>query len=462
VAVAVAACGDAGPVIAPVVDLPVAGSEADPFVALDTLELAVALAGDDDDLASARFERGDAVELGGVPYTDNLVVHLTGALGDVEVAYGRTCEFDVRRGEPVAAPHLFFARTVKWADVAAPPSAARTGGWAIPAVDGGAIFGGGAGASTVDVFSAVAGAFTIAGATLPRDGGVAARLGDGRVVIAGGARPGDQAPLGAVELVGGGRIEIVDDAAGLLDRTGAAAATLADGGVLVVGGRDAAGRSGAIIEVRAEAAAVALRRIRADLARPRAGHTATRLSDDLGAAVLVAGGTGDDGMPVAAAEIYRPLRESLSPVAPLMIVARSGHLAIRMPDGSVLVLGGVDGAGGAVRRLELFSSEGGFTDVGELPPGAGLVDAAVTALPDGRVLLAGGREQPAGPALDTAFIARLDPLDGSVDVVATDRMTRPRAGHQMAALCDGTVLVVGGAGADAPAERYNPPPLGRR
>ena len=38
-------------------------------------------------------------------------------------------------------------------------------------------------------------------------------------------------------------------------------------------------------------------------------------------------------------------------------------------------------------------------------------------------------------------IIRLDPLNGVVDVVGTDRLAAPRAGHAAAALCDGTVLV---------------------
>jgi len=69
---------------------------------------------------------------------------------------------------------------------------------------------------------------------------------------------------------------------------------------------------------------------------------------------------------------------------------------------------------------------------------------------------------PGGEPLDTAYIARLNPLDGSVDVVATDHMAIRRAGHQALALCDGTVLVAGGNPDDQRVERYNPPPVGRR
>jgi hypothetical protein len=61
------------------------------------------------------------------------------------------------------------------------------------------------------------------------------------------------------------------------------------------------------------------------------------------------------------------------------------------------------------------------------------------------------------------FIARLDATDGTVDVVRTDPLPAPRAGHQAVLLCDGTVLLVGGTeDAAAGAERYNPPSIDRR
>jgi hypothetical protein len=146
------------------------------------------------------------------------------------------------------------------------------------------------------------------------------------------------------------------------------------------------------------------------------------------------------------------------------VVPRSRHLARLMPDGSVLILGGVDGARRSrCRTIERYTIDAGFVAVGDLPTGAGLIDATATPLPDGRILVVGGRPSPGAPAVaTTAAIARLDVLNGSVDVVATDRLATPRAGHQAAVLCDGTVLVVGGTPAAGPAERYNPPPAGRR
>lgn len=97
-----------------------------------------------------------------------------------------------------------------------------------------------------------------------------------------------------------------------------------------------------------------------------------------------------------------------------------------------------------------------------LPANAGLTDLTVTRLPDGRVLLAGGRDE-AGQKVASTHIARVDPIDGRVVVVATDAMQVPRAGHTAVLLGDGTVLIVGGTNdASARAERYNPPSQGRR
>src|SRR5262249_14949726 len=98
-----------------------------------------------------------------------------------------------------------------------------------------------------------------------------------------------------------------------------------------------------------------------------------------------------------------------------------------------------------------------------LAESGGLTEMSVTALPDGRVLIAGGRDR-SGQMVNSTFIAALDPIDGSVDLSRTDSLATPRAGHAATLLCDGTVLIVGGT--DDPtapgSERYNPPSTGRR
>src|SRR5439155_23685970 len=106
-----------------------------------------------------------------------------------------------------------------------------------------------------------------------------------------------------------------------------------------------------------------VRPLRAKLAFPRAGHTATRLGDQVGSAVLVTGGLGANALPVAKAELFKPLAEDfVATFQPTMNVPRSKHQAVRLPDGSVLIIGGIDANKNPVRTLELFSLDTGFVN----------------------------------------------------------------------------------------------------
>ncbi len=473
-ALAITGCGDEVVVIAPVIDSPPAGSGAAAFPDLDTVELSIALAGEPGDLITATFRRGETLELPGVPYGENLVLHMIGRVAGSEVAAGRTCPFAVRAGEPPPAPHLYFARTVRWAESATPLSALRDSGTAITDLDGSGLYIGGLdpGAlpiSGVDRFDTLNGRFEEIAKLVPRRNGGAAQLGDGRIVIGGGTAQNGQ-PVALLELItvesaAGPRVETVQDSP-LVGHSAPAMVTLSDGRVVAFGGTDASSAPiGQLVEISPDGAGVTQRVLqRAALAIPRKGHTATRLTDDLGAPVLIVGGLDTANQPVARAELYKPFLEELAPssqFAPLMVVPRRDHEAVRLPDGSVLIVGGLDASGNPVRTLELFTFDSGFVDAGTLPANAGVIDFSVTQLPDGRILLAGGRDA-SNNAVATAFIVRLDPIGGRLDVVTTDRLATPRARHAATLLCDGTVMLVGGTLIAAPAERYNPPAAGRR
>ncbi|MEZ4400687.1 MAG: hypothetical protein R3B06_11745 [Kofleriaceae bacterium] len=470
-AVVVGGCTDGVVAIAPVYQVPVDDPTATAS-GLDELQLSVARAGSDDDLVSVSFAPGQAIELAGVPFSDDLVIHLAGRIGATDVAYGRTCAFAVRADQPAPTPHLLFARNVKFATIPVVLEP-RRGGAAVTAADGSALVIGGdapSAGAVVERYDPATATVTAAAAVSPRRDAVAVGFGTGasmRVTLLGGAHA-DGAGAAEVEHLR------VDGAAILVDRLDEprlarvelTATALTDGRVVVVGGRPPGGAPTGAVEVMAElGGATEVRPARSTLAQPRAGHTATRLGDDVGAPVLIVGGVDPAGAPVAVAELWKPLAGDLADpavFAPAMVVPRSHHLSQLMPDGSVLIIGGVDAAGAAVRTLERFTLDAGFVAVGDLPATVGVVELSATGLPDGRILLVGGRAGPGLPPLDTAAIARLDLIDGSVDVVATDRLAVPRAGHQAALLCDGTVLISGGTAAPARAERYNPPPTGRR
>jgi hypothetical protein len=475
--VVVAACADSRPVVEPIIDLP-QNPEASAFP-LDELTMSVAHAGASVDLASQTFTHGQTVQLTSVPFADDLVVHLTGRVGQSEVAYGRTCSFALASGEADPQPHLLFAREVKFATLALPtPPEGRIDGAAIAYHDGSGLVVGGVDPTNptlpvadLERFDPRSGQLRVLATTPnPRLGAVAAAVGtgsDAQVVMIGGLDPATGQGAMFIELIAadapsGQRLDNLVDTN--MSRVGLTATTLTDGRVIAIGGQDPpAGAAHADVdEVVLANGTAQVRPLHATLAVPRYQHTATRLGDDVGAAVLIAGGLDATGAPVAKAELFKPLNEAFSSSFNFnMVVARTRHQAVRMPDGSVLIIGGVDNSGALVDTLELFTQDAGFVQLAQpLPPTAGLVGFTTTTLPDGRVLIAGGSNAQ-GPT-QTAFIAQLDPISGSVDVLATSSMSTPRTGHQATLLCDGTVLITGGTTPGVVAERYNPPAVGRR
>jgi hypothetical protein len=469
--VALGACGPDDIVMAPVIDGPAPGSNAAAFPDLDEVVLTLAHAGSDADLLSASFSRGDTIELRGVPEGDDLVLHMTGRLNGGDVAYGRTCTFALGNGDP-PSPHLWFARTVKWGAGEGSPAAVRVGGRAVPYHDGSVIFIGGLDANdqpvtALEQFDPHLGVLEDVASVSSRKEPTIATLGDGRVVIAGGIDPLNDTASQRLEwfeldTTPAGRVDGFEDPR--MARYGATAVTLSDGRVVLFGGGPVGMPPVAQpLEIAGDGATVTIRDLAATMAVPRRGATATRLSDDLGAPVLVAGGVDRFNALIPTAELWRPLREDFAAgFNPTMRVPRQRHEAVRMPDGSVLFIGGIDAMGMPVRTMEVFTIDGGFVEAGTLPLGAGLLDASITTLPDGRVLIAGGREVPNGEPVQSAYIINLDPLDGSVDAVTTDRIGQARAGHAAARLCDGTIVVLGGTPAASAVERYQPPPVGRR
>ncbi len=485
---ACAACTDNTVVVTPLIDIPT--NDTAQALALDTITLSVAHAGADDDIAAATFSHGDALELPNVPFGDDLVVHMVGRIGSSEVAYGRTCAFSVRPDASIPSPHLFFSRAVKFGELSQEPLP-RLGGMAMMYRDGSGLLVAGTypdengqpvALTQIERFDPNTGGYDTLHEIERRYEAAVAIMGtgpDSRMVIVGGRDPVTSKGADYVEVIEAERDtdrQYEKFFEPTMQRIGLTATTLSDGRVVVIGGRcaidcvtvnvDAGVDPAAVQEISVETGTTAVTTLTdAQLLHPRYGHTATRLTDELGAAVLVAGGLDiTTGLPIAEAELFKPLAESFSDqFAAQMLVPRSRHQAVRLPDGSVLFIGGVDASGMPTRQLELFSPlDAAFVAVGTLPETAGLVGMSATVLPDGRVLITGGQITVGGAPVDSAFIARLDPLDGTVDVVATDRLAVPRTDHQATLLCDGTVLIAGGTTGQASFERYNPPALGRR
>lgn len=458
-------------IVSPVIDIPFDDADAEAFAVIDELVISVAFEGDERDEVTKRFERGDALEMSDVPFGSDLVVHITGLSGTTQVGYGRSCAFPVSPGAGPSAPHVFFSSSRKFATTEI-ILADRTGGQAFSFAGGVVLLGGGT--QAIEHFDPLSGALIPVTDTITaRTGAVGALLGISppRIVLVGGVRPNDAA-AGVVELFDPREgVDTIDDPR--MDRKGLTATSLADGRVIVIGGYvPSLPLVGTITEIAPAGTGAEI----SDgplLVHPRWGHTATRLGDDLGAPVLIAGGLDAEtgGATVPNAELYRPLSRTLSPAfSPAMKHPRTGHHAARMPDGSVLFIGGVDAAGNPVRDLERFTIDEGFVDVVDsgaravsLDDSVGVVDMSVTQLPDGRLLIAGGHPDgnPNGAPTNVAYVLRLDPGTGTLDIGPTDKLAAPRANHQAALLCDGTVFISGGS-EEQHAERYNPPPAGRR
>src|SRR2546426_3039919 len=103
-------------------------------------------------------------------------------------------------------------------------------------------------------------------------------------------------------------------------------------------------------------------------------HTATLLppSQPTGASkVLVVGGIGNDGVPLATAEVDDPLANFNTGVWSLtgsMSTARYAHTATLLSSGKVLVAGGIDASGAPLASAELYDPAAGtWSTTGSMP-----------------------------------------------------------------------------------------------
>jgi hypothetical protein len=245
---------------------------------------------------------------------------------------------------------------------------------------------------------------------------------------------------------------------------GHTATALPDGTVLVVGEDMAPPESSFEVYDPAAAALQLVRSSRAAgaLGSSRVGHTATALPDGR---VVAAGGVtpccrGGDLLcgcdeAVGTWEIYEPATGTWRISRPLG-TARFGHTATALADGKVLVAGGRDGRPGSGLGLE--SAELLDADTGSSSPAGSLafprLGASAVRLADGKVLVAGG-SAPHGAPLATSEV--FDPALGGWFV--TGNMNEARAGAALVLLDDGRVLAAGGGGGGGPlasAEVYDP------
>lgn len=222
------------------------------------------------------------------------------------------------------------------------------------------------------------------------------------------------------------------------------AVRLTTGQVLVAGGADVTGAavaSAAVYDPIAGTWAAT-----APLATARRRHTTTKLGDGR---VVAAGGIGADsvigisaaaGSPLADVEVFNPAAGTWSTPATGLATARAGHSAV-MSGKQLLVAGGTSARGAALASAELldpatltWTTVGSMTDA---RTGHGAV-----ALGTGKVLVVGGAV-PTGEGERALTSCELyDPT--AKTWTPTGSLTAARKGHQTTLLPDGRVLVTGG------------------
>lgn len=226
--------------------------------------------------------------------------------------------------------------------------------------------------------------------------------------------------------------------------TGAGAVRLANGKVLVAGGADGTGAPLAAAALFDPVSATWT--AAPSLAAARRDHSLTLLDDGR---VLAAGGSDVDGAPLASAELYDPVANAWSTTGALH-TARAGHSATLLVTGQVLVAGGSGARGtagsGTLASAELFDPAGTW-DGGVAPMTDARAGHRAVTLPDGRVLVVGGRLATGRGETPLAWCEAFAPADGSWTPAAS--LAMPRAGHEATVLPGGTVLVTGGEPAPA-------------
>lgn len=173
---------------------------------------------------------------------------------------------------------------------------------------------------------------------------------------------------------------------------------LADGSLLLLGGeRDHQAPLATAVIIAATNRNATI--VTTHLIIPRAWHSATLLPDGT---VLIFGGITTDKRPVSQAEIFDPKSLQFQIVA-TQFLPRAHHSAVLLTDGQVLIAGGLGVDGEPINTPELWDWRTSASTKVDAQLGTPRIDDASTLLADGTALLWGGKDQQ-GDTLDFAAV----------------------------------------------------------
>jgi N-acetylneuraminic acid mutarotase len=284
------------------------------------------------------------------------------------------------------------------------------------------------------------------GTTITRSQGTATLLRDGRVLVAGGidGTTGRSVPTAELYDPATNAWALAASMAGR--RYSHTATLLPDGRVLIVGGTRSAVDldSTEIYDPSSNRWSPS-----PSLSAPRSDHGATLLRDGR---VLIAGGDGG-GQTLTTADFFDPTVNRWSSTSP-MTTGRHSLALIPLNDGRVMAVAGLPGPGpqpGEAAEIfdpirETWSAAGSSTQ-----PLLTYGEASVL-LKDGRVFVSGGPSQTyMGDALSTGYV--FDPRSDRWGT--TNPMAQGRVSHSASLLPDGRVLVAGGRDAQTNGKGLN-------
>jgi len=268
-------------------------------------------------------------------------------------------------------------------------------------------------------------------------------LPDGRVLIAGGMVE-NGVFLNSTELFDPAKGTFAVAASMHSRRVSHSATLLRNGKVLIAGGlagRVFEGGPGVVASTEIFDPATGRFTPGPSMSTPRTGHAAVLLANGK---VLVAGGAGSDEQGLASAEIYDPATNKWTPTGS-MLTPRVARTAVVLKDGRVLVTGGGEGW----NLAEIYDpASDSWRSTGNMTTRR--VKHAATLLPDGRVLITGGAPDSGWHPVRSAEV--FDPATNKFTAISQMELARFKIPDATAVLKNGRILIAGGA---AEAEVYD-------